>query len=291
MLSNYFILTLLISILTPSYGQVTCASGWVQYGGICYLINPVFNSGSKSGAWDQCNVFCPTSYSGATMLCVNNAAENAWIKSQYGESSYWIGYTDMLPYGGGKGTKQYGWITGCSSTYTNWTPGQPDNGGNGQDYGRVWHSGEWDDEFPFSSFLCGCQYNPAPAVPFTGAPSSGPTAAPRPSTVAPSAGGPTAVPFTRAPSKGPTSVPSSGPTAAPYELPSCPVGWTLQCGCQWSPPSPRRFLQSAIDGVMLYDYDRFAVGFMACLIIMMVLYFCSYAVGKVQRDYLMKTTP
>ncbi len=36
MISICFILLLLISILTSSYGQVTCASGWVQYGGSCY---------------------------------------------------------------------------------------------------------------------------------------------------------------------------------------------------------------------------------------------------------------
>jgi hypothetical protein len=71
-----FILFLLISILTSSYGQVTCASGWVQYGGSCYLFNPAFNSGSIAGTWDQCNAYCSTSYTGDTMLCVNNAAEN-----------------------------------------------------------------------------------------------------------------------------------------------------------------------------------------------------------------------
>ena len=55
-----------------------------------------------------------------------------------------------------------------------------------------------------------------------------------------------------------------------------------------------RFLQSALDGVMLHDYDRFAVGFIVCLIMVMVLYFCIYAVGnsKVQHAYyLVETTP
>ena len=91
----------------------------------------------------------------------------------------------------------------------------------------------------------------------------------------------------------PSSLPSSSPTAAPYELPSCPAGWTLHCSCQWSPTSPRRFLQSAIEGVMhMHDYDRFAVGFMTCLMMLIVLYLvCTYAVGKVQRAYLVETTP
>jgi len=136
------------------------------------------------------------------------------------------------------------------------------------------------------------------------APSSRPSTVPssRPSTVPSSR--PTAIPSSRpsttpssppstVPSSSPITAPSSGTTAAPYDLPSCPAGWTLHCGCQWSPPSsPRRFLQSAIDGVMMhmYDYDRFAVGFMACLMMVIMLYFCMYVVGKVQRAYHVETT-
>jgi hypothetical protein len=40
--------------------------------------------------------------------------------------------------------------------------------------------------------------------------------------------------------------------------------------------------------VMMHDYDRFAVGFMACLMMVMMLYYCTYAVGKVQRAYLVE---
>ena len=70
------------------------------------MISPAFTSGVRDGTWNQCNAYCPTSYPGATMLCVNDAAENDWIRTQYGYY-FWIGYTDMLPHGGGKGTKQY----------------------------------------------------------------------------------------------------------------------------------------------------------------------------------------
>jgi len=195
MLSIYFSLFLLISIITKSYGQVTCASGWVQNGGKCYLIAPAFNSGSAIGTWDQCNAYCPTSYTGATMLCVNNAAEDAWIVSQYSQYTgippwgyYWIGYTDMPPYGGGKGTKQYGWVTGCSSTYTNWYPSQPSNSiGNdgisgGEDYAGVSPGFQWRDYHFSITYYCGCQYNPALVVTPSSSPStnksSGPTSSP-----------------------------------------------------------------------------------------------------------------
>ena len=168
MISISFILFLLISILTSSYGQVTCPTGWVQNAESCYLFRSIFNSGRDTGTWDQCNAYCPTLYPGATMLCINNAAENTWMSSQYLVWLYWIGYTDMLPYGGGKGTKQYGWVTGCSSTYTNWEVGQPDNEGNNEDYAAVAFGygllGQWTDHSPQTEFFCGCEYNPAGSV-------------------------------------------------------------------------------------------------------------------------------
>ncbi len=136
------------------------------------MFNPAFNSGSTTGTWDQCNAYCTASYPGATMLCVNNAGENDWLYSQYGGQYMWIGYTDMPPYGGGKGTKQYGWVTGCSSTYTNWRSGEPNNLNNNEDYVHMW--GEiWNDIDPQFNAQCGCQYKLS-----TVAPSNGPTAAP-----------------------------------------------------------------------------------------------------------------
>ncbi len=128
------------------------------------MFMPNFNSGTIWGTWDQCNAYCPTSYPGATMLCVNNAAENEWTRSQTNNNFIWIGYTDMLPYGGGKGTKQYGWVTGCSSTYTNWNVnnGEPNNLLNNEDYAAVSpYGGQWNDASPQNSNLCGCEYNPA----------------------------------------------------------------------------------------------------------------------------------
>jgi len=37
-------------------------------------------------------------------------------------------------------------------------------------------------------------------------------------------------------------------------------------------------------------HDRFAVGFMACLMMVMMLYYCMYVVGKLQRAYHVETT-
>jgi hypothetical protein len=147
---------------------VTCATGWVQNGENCYYFPPwdkcvkVTLDQCKRVTWDQCNAFCTkfaASYAGAKMLCIRNAADNSWIHYQAKAQFVWIGYTDLPPYGGGKGTKQYGWVTGCSSTYTNWMPGQPDNYRNEQDY-AVQHPirSTWDDTSKTYVSGCACEY-------------------------------------------------------------------------------------------------------------------------------------
>jgi hypothetical protein len=240
MISICFILTLLMSIFIQTHSQLTCSSGWKNYEGNCYLFN-------SARTWDQCNAYCPTSYPGATMLCVNKETETAWINSQ-SNSEKWIGYTDMPPYGGGKGTKQYGWITGCSSPYTKgWASGEPNNNGNNEDCTIINVNGKWDDRScQATNMQCACQYtpvlttaptySPSTVTPTTSSPSTvAPTTA-SPSTVAPTTSSPSTVaPTTSSPStvSPTTAVPSTLiPTAV--GLPECPNGWNLHCNCEWT---------------------------------------------------------
>ena len=174
------------------------------------MIQPAFISGGTTGTWDQCNAYCPTVIPGATMLCVNNADENDWIYSQIysqygGGVQYWIGYTDMPPYGGGKGTKQYGWITGCSSSYINWAPGEPNNEYNSEDYVHVNYNSnaDWNDATPTHHSLCGCQFTPTTSSPSIYAATYSPSSC-----------------HTVAPSSNPTTSPSSNPTTAPSSNPT-----------------------------------------------------------------------
>ena len=206
-----------------------CASGWVNYEGNCYLFNSV-------RTWDQCNAYCPTSYPGATMLCVNKQTETAWIKSQ-SNNEVWIGYTDMPPYGLGKGTKQYRWVTGCSSPYINgWNDGEPNNGGNNEDCTLINSNSKWDDRPCQSTYQCACQYDPVLTTAPTYRPSTVAPTTSSPSTVAPTTSSPSTVaPTTSSPSTvaPTTAVPSTLiPTAV--GLPECPDGWNLHCNCEWT---------------------------------------------------------
>jgi len=73
---------------------------------------------------------------------------------------------------------QYGWVTGCSSIYTNWAPGEPNNYFNNEDYVEA-YLGKWNDHLPYHTNLCGCQLT---SYTITDTPSSGPTVATSPRT-------------------------------------------------------------------------------------------------------------
>jgi hypothetical protein len=293
-----FILTLLISIFIQTHGQVTCASGWVTYEGNCYQFSSMIT-------WDQCNAYCPTSYPGATMLCVNKQAESAWIKS-LSNNAIWIGYTDMPPYGGGKGTKQYRWITGCSSTYTNWNAGEPNNAG-GEDCTIINDAGRWDDRSCQSSMQCACQYTPvltkAPTYsPSTVAPttSSPTTVAPTtssPTTVAPTTSSPTTVaPTTSSPSTVAPTTSSPSKTTPSTTVPSRDGAFT----CHWkfysSQPGSgfqQDSLMTSSETVPEFDYfyhvlfAGLALGSLLTLLIQASLYCCTrkaYAVAIADRS-------
>jgi len=291
MFALYFILTVFTSIMTSSYGQLTCASGWELNGEKCYQISPGFNSGSKTGDWNQCNSYCQKSYQGATMLCVQDEVQNTWLLSKYG-SSFWIGYTDMPPYGGGKGSKKYGWVTGCSSGYTNWYSVEPNNYQNNEDCTQVWTAADntakdtvaqkWNDADCTVGIQCGCQYTPV-----TVAPSFGPTAAPStnaPSTIAPSSG-PSIVPSTAPSSISPTTL--STALVPAIQLPTCPIGWTLHCSCQWTDKRDHAYQDSSPIAADSLSWDAIynritvegaVVGSVVTLIVVAALYACTRSV-------------
>jgi len=150
---------------------------------VCYLFKPTYNGASNAGSFTQCFDYC-ASISGATMLCIHHADENTWVESNYMYPAGWIGYTDdkaFAPTAGGVDTRQYAWVTGCSSTYTHWGNGEP-NGGHNSQFTKMWvgagtPSGTWNDVPDIGDTVqpiqvyCGCQT----MVPTTTAPTVAPT--------------------------------------------------------------------------------------------------------------------
>ena len=97
--------------------------------------------------WTNARDFCRGE--GYDLVVVDDAAEQAWLDSNVGDtsSSYWIGYNDI----GTEGT----WVwskAGATSTYTNWNGGEPNNSSNEDcavlnpyDTGASGTGGGWND--------------------------------------------------------------------------------------------------------------------------------------------------
>ena len=138
--------------------QADCPSGWVVYGTNCYQFGI---SPSNLSTWTGCQSSCANL--GATMLCVGNAAENSFIQSHIGSAYTWLGYSDY----GRTPLLNFAWVAGCTSTYTNWSGGEPNNARGIEWYAHMYSNGLWNDagntnaDRPFwpssQVFSCACQ--------------------------------------------------------------------------------------------------------------------------------------
>ena len=81
---------------------------------------------------------------GGNLVTINDAAEEQWLKEAFGLERYWTGFSDSVSEG------NWQWASKEAVTYTNWSPGQPDDSGSGQDfaYTNYGTSKLWDDSSP-----------------------------------------------------------------------------------------------------------------------------------------------
>lgn len=94
----------------------TCPTGWIQFRTNCYkfsITSGIYNT------WTDCQATC--SGIDANMLCVENAEQNSFIWANVAPINTWIGYQDLNNY------PNFVWNSGCTSSYTNWHPNDPDN--------------------------------------------------------------------------------------------------------------------------------------------------------------------
>lgn len=76
--------------------------------------------------------------SGGNLVTINDAAEQTWLAATFTETA-WIGYTDQTI----EGTFQ--WISGETSTYTNWAASEPNNSNSNEHYAQIIAGGVWND--------------------------------------------------------------------------------------------------------------------------------------------------
>ena len=116
------------------YGDVADYGGSTlfNYNGNTYLL-------STAGTWQQAQTQAQSL--GGNLVTINNQAEQDWLVTTFGGSELlWIGFTDEVTEG------EFKWVSGETSTYTNWYPDEPNNSGN-EDYVEMnfGDAGTWND--------------------------------------------------------------------------------------------------------------------------------------------------
>ncbi len=96
------------------------------------IVNPA-NGHSYTLTSNPSNVFTARAEAaamGGHLAVINDAAENAWLVSQFGAyvPALWIGLSDEIVEG------VFVWDNGEPVTYTNWLPNEPNNAGGNEDY-------------------------------------------------------------------------------------------------------------------------------------------------------------
>ncbi|MEO1393970.1 MAG: DUF4347 domain-containing protein [Cyanobacteria bacterium J06634_5] len=125
------------TLLAPRTAQITIEDNdALTYRGNQYVLT----RGAKT--WEQAQAEAESL--GGNLVSINAAAEETWLKQTFGSTEgFWIGLNDTAVEG------QFEWASGEALTYTNWAPGEPNNGQGNQDYGWMNYgpSQQWDDNF------------------------------------------------------------------------------------------------------------------------------------------------
>lgn len=153
-LHGYFFAAICFLSFVPSANAAVVDSQvWSGNGHTYYLLAPAAWSDSEAEAVSL----------GGHLATINDQAEHDWVWNTFvsfippnppatlGNGGLWIGYTDSEVFGTSEG--DWVWVSGESSSYTNWYPGEPNNApGNdpsagGEDFAFLWvvNNGQWLD--------------------------------------------------------------------------------------------------------------------------------------------------
>lgn len=126
---------LLISIVCPFAASAAVLSGPItnSANGHVYFLLP-------QATWTQSEDEAISL--GGHLVTINDEAENNWVYDTFGRYNgapiaLWLGLNDQLEEG------RFVWASGQTSSYTQWSQGQPDNGGGGlpENFVHMWFPG------------------------------------------------------------------------------------------------------------------------------------------------------
>ncbi len=183
----FYLCLLSLALLENAVTALICHQGYTKNGNICYDFN------QRPLNWDQCNAYCTSQNS--IMLCIQDSTQQNYVTSFSGGSEQLIGLYKT------PGTNNLNWVAGCTSSYTNFAPGE---GGATSEEGTMNFpslGNRWADVPKTWGAQCHCQMN-AFEVP-TSQPSRQPSSQP-----------------SRQPSGQPNCMPTTQPSSQPFGNPT-----------------------------------------------------------------------
>ncbi|XP_016072921.1 PREDICTED: low affinity immunoglobulin epsilon Fc receptor [Miniopterus natalensis] len=118
----------------------TCPEKWVNFQRKCYY----FGEGAKR--WIQARYAC--SELQGRLVSIHNQEEQDFLAKYINKKGSWIGLRDLNTEG------EFVWMDENPLDYSNWRPGEPNNGDQGEDCVMMLGSGQWNDAF-CNSYLDG----------------------------------------------------------------------------------------------------------------------------------------
>ncbi|XP_011226627.2 low affinity immunoglobulin epsilon Fc receptor isoform X1 [Ailuropoda melanoleuca] len=122
---------------TPGSMCNTCPEKWVNFQRKCYYF------GKDPKKWIQARFAC--SKLQGRLVSIHSEEEQDFLAKRANRKGTWIGLRDLDREG------EFIWMDKDPLNYSNWRPGEPNNGGQGEDCVMMQGSGQWNDAF------CGSQ--------------------------------------------------------------------------------------------------------------------------------------
>ncbi|XP_045044184.2 low affinity immunoglobulin epsilon Fc receptor isoform X4 [Desmodus rotundus] len=111
----------------------TCPEEWISFQRKCYY----FGEGAKR--WIQARYAC--NKLNGRLVSIHNQEEQDFLAKYVNKKGSWIGLRDLDIEG------EFVWMDGSPLDYSNWRPGEPNNGGEGEDCVMMLGLGQWNDAF------------------------------------------------------------------------------------------------------------------------------------------------
>ncbi|XP_036902807.1 low affinity immunoglobulin epsilon Fc receptor isoform X1 [Sturnira hondurensis] len=118
---------------TPGSMCDTCPEEWVSFQRKCYY----FGEGAKR--WIQARYACSDLH--GRLVSIHSQEEQDFLAKYVNKKGSWIGLRDLNIEG------EFVWMDGSTLDYSNWRPGEPNNGGEGEDCVMMLGFGQWNDAF------------------------------------------------------------------------------------------------------------------------------------------------